>query len=168
MNTIRIEFASKPQRDLALSILDGLDYPRLWESEPGSENVRAQAGEKIQGLRVANAKRSIVIRCPEIFQWVAALTAVVAHQAGVRGQDHPWAEVYVDNELLLVASTSKDVRGTRGLVEVDPQGRLLYWRDRGGLTQGPQAEVQKQAVEQILAGFASARIRQKTRVKTAT
>lgn len=165
MNTIRIEFADKTRRDEVLAILNGLDYPKLWESEPGSENVRALAGEKVPGMRVPNGRVSIVFRCQEIPQWVGALTAAVAHHAGVRGQDHPWAELHVDNELVLVAATSEDVRGTRGLLEVDKQGRLFAWRDRGQLTQGPQAIVQRQAVDQFIQAFLAGRGKSKSPAK---
>lgn len=161
MYTLRIPFASKTARDLALQAVAGLDYEGLDASEAQGAGVRAQAGEQVRGVRITQPRHSIVIRGKIIPQWACALAALLAWREGVKVDQKPWAQLYLNEELVLVAATSEDVRGTRGLMEVDAQGRLLAWRDGGGKPMGPASQIQKQAMDQVIEAIERAKVRKR-------
>ena len=161
MYTVRIPFPSKPARDQALKILEGLDYEQLDASETQGAGMRALAGEEVEGVKIVQARQSIVFRGQSIPQWVSALAALISWKVGRRVQDKPWAELFLNEELVLVASTSEDVRGTRGLMEVDEQGRLTAWRDGGGNTWGPVSHIQREAVEAVADALNRAKVRKR-------
>lgn len=148
MALLRIPFASQRQRDLALELLARLDYQALDKSEPAGSGVRPEAGETLPGLR--DGRRQIVLRGKYLPQWAGAVAASLAWRLGRKHPDTAWAQLFLDEDLLLVASTSQDVRGTRGLLEVDQRGKLLTWRDGGRKKAGPRMPVQNRAIDSLL------------------
>lgn len=151
MAILRIPFASQRQRDLAIELLGSLDYATLDKSEPAGAGVRAEAGEALPGLR--DGRRQVVFRGKQLPQWAGAIGAGLAWRLGRKHPDTHWAQLFLDEELLLVAATSQDVRGTRGLLEVDARGKLLNWRDGGRTKAGPKLAAQAKVVETLLAAL---------------
>jgi hypothetical protein len=153
MNILRIPFASQRQRDQALGLLENLAYDALDKSEPAGAGVRPLPGESRPGL--ADGRRQIIFAGEYLPQWATAVGAALAWRVGRTHEDTPWATLFLNEDLLPVAATSLDVRGTRGLLEVDDEGRLLGWRNGGRTRAGPRMATQVQAVDQLLAALAA-------------
>ena len=148
MNTLIVPFKSKLKRDLAFSFLEALNYKALDKSEPKGAGIRPLPGEDVNGLKFGNKK--IVFTGEHLPQWSHAIAACLAWRLGVFHQDTHWKELYLNNNLLLVASTSKDVRGSRGLLEVDKDGRLLSWREGEDKKNGPLLMLQNSSLEVLV------------------
>lgn len=149
MALLRIPFASQRQRDVALELLSRLDYQALDKSELAGSGVRPEVGEALPGLR--DGRRQIVLRGKHLPQWAGAVAAALAWRLGRKQMETSWSQLFLDEDLLLVTPTTQDVRGTRGLLEVDNRGKLLTWRDGGRKKAGPRMPVQNQAIEGLLA-----------------
>lgn len=147
MAILRIPFASKRQRDLAIALLNALDYEQLDLSEPSATKVRPEPGETLPALR--DGRRQIVFRGTQLPQWAGAVAASVAWKLGKTQPETPWHQLFLDENLLLVAATTQDVRGTRGLLEVDHRGKILRWRGRSG-DHGALLPIQHGEVERLL------------------